>query len=403
MKEKLLILCYRAPYPLKSGSEIRMYQFIEILSEYYEITLLYLREHQEEGDMQPLYEKCSIVQNYKINKAQRCVQSIWGYLFQRQPLQAGYFYSKKMQRFVDEHEQEYKNILCMHVRTVQYMFRGKKKDLSKYKLYFDGIDAITLNYYNSYRTSSGIRKLVNGMEYRRMAEYEKMAYATVKNSILISQRDRSYIVDTLGVKCDPAVIYNYAIDYGYLPEAMKKKNTIVFMGKMDYAPNVDAVCHFADTTFVKLKERYPKLEFQIIGGSPAEEVRKRARRDGIELMGFVDNPARLLQEATLVIAPMISGSGLQNKIVQAMYLGCTVVTTPVGADGLDGVTDQELVIAKDDSEMFQKMAYFLSEEAGGARKKVGQNARAYISRNYSYEKIRRQIAELFKVTIEDKQ
>lgn len=403
MKQKLLILCYRAPYPLRSGSEIRMYQFIEILSEYYDITLLYLQEQQEEGDMQPLYEKCSKVQKFKVNKLQRCVQAVWDYLFYRQPLQAGYFYSREMQRFVDEHEQEYKNILCMHVRTVQYMFRGKKKDLSKHKLYFDGIDAITLNYYNSYRTSFGIRKLVNGMEYRRMAEYEKMVYGTVENSILISQRDRSYIVDTLGAKCDPSVIYNYAIDYGYLPEVVKKKSTIVFMGKMDYAPNVDAVCHFADNIFGELKERYPKLEFQIIGGGPAEEVRKRAQQDGIELMGFVDNPARILQEATLVIAPMISGSGLQNKIVQAMYLGCTVVTTPVGADGLSGVTNQELVIAEDDSQMLLKMTYFLSEDADEERQRIGQNARAYISRNYSYEKIHRQIAELFQIKIEDKQ
>lgn len=403
MKEKILILCYRAPYPLKSGSEIRMYQFIDILSKWYDITLLYLQEQQEEGNMQPLYEKCSMVQKYKVNKLHRCIRAVWDYLFHRQPLQAGYFYSREMQRFVDEHEQEYKNILCMHIRTVQYMLRGKKKDLSKHKLYFDGIDAITLNYYNSYQTSSGIRKLVCGMEYRRMAEYEKMVYGMVERSILISQRDRTYIVDTLGVKCNPSVVYNYAIDYGYLPEAVKKKSMIVFMGKMDYAPNVDAVCHFADNVFAELKERYPQLEFQIIGGSPAEEVKKRAQRDGIKLMGFVDNPAELLQEATLVIAPMISGSGLQNKIVQAMYLGCTVVTTPVGADGLSGVTDKELVIAKDDSEMLAKMLYFLSEAADEERRQIGQNARAYISRNYSYGKIRGQIAELFEVKIEDRQ
>lgn len=401
MKEKLLMLCYRAPYPLKSGSEIRMYQFIEILSEYYDITLLYLQEQQDEGDMQPLYEKCSKVQKFRVNKAKRCIQAVGDYLFCGQPLQAGYFYSREMQHVVDTCESEYKNILCMHVRTIQYMFRGKKKDLEKKNLYFDGIDAITMNYYNAYHTSTGIRKLINGMEYRRMAKYEKMVYGKVKNSILISQRDRNYIVDVLGVKCNPAVIYNYVIDYGYLPEVVKKKCTIAFMGKMDYAPNVDAVCHFVDNIFMQVKESYPQLQFQIIGGSPAEEVRKRAERDGVELMGFVDNPAELLQEATLVIAPMISGSGLQNKIVQSMYLGCTVVTTPIGADGLSEVTDEELVIAEDDSQMLEKLTYFLSEEADRERTQIGKNAREYISRNYSYEKIRRQITDLFQVKIDD--
>lgn len=403
MKEKLLMLCYRAPYPLKSGSEIRMYQFIEVLSKYYEITLLYLQEQPMEDNMQPLYEKCSMVCGFRVNKVKRCVQAVRDYLFLGQPLQAGYFYSSKLQHFVDEHESEYKNILCMHVRTIQYMFRGKKKDLDKKNLYFDGIDAITMNYYNSYQTSSGIRRLVNGMEYRRMAKYEKMVYGKVKNSILISQRDRSYIVDVLGVSCNPAVIYNYAIDYGYLPKVTKKKCTLAFMGKLDYAPNVDAVCHFADTVFIELRKRYPSLQLQLIGGSPAQEVRKRAQHDGIELMGFVDNPAKLLQEATLVIAPMISGSGLQNKIVQAMYLGCTVVTTPVGADGLNGVTDKELVIAEDDSQLLEKLTYFLDEKACEERAWIGRNGREYIRKNYSYEKICGQIAELFQVKIEEKQ
>lgn len=401
MKEKLLMLCYRAPYPLKSGSEIRMFQFVEILSEYFDITLLYLEEQEEKGDMKPLYEKCAMVRKYRVNKVKRCAQALWGYLFCGQPLQTGYFYSRELQHFVDCHEHEYHNILCMHIRMVQYMFRGAKKDLAKHRLFFDGIDAITLNCYNTFQTSSGLRKLVNGMEYRRMAAYESMVYQKIERSILISPRDRDYIVETLGVACNPAVIYNYAIDYGYQAEAIRQKNRIAFMGKLDYAPNVDAVRHFSDAIFPKLKERYPALEFQIIGGSPSEEVKKLARREGIALMGFVDNPAGLLQEATLVVAPMVSGSGLQNKIVQAMYLGCTVVTTPIGAEGLSKVTNQELVIAADDNQMIEKMIYFLSDEAEKERRQIGQNARLYISRNYSYEKIRSQITELFAVKIED--
>ena len=402
MKEKLLMICYRAPYPLKSGGVIRMYQFIEILSQYYDITLLYLEDQQEDEDMQPLYDKCSMVKKFHVNKLRRCVQAVGDYLFCGQPLQGGYFYSREMQKFIDEHEQEYPNILCTHVRSIQYMFRGKKKDLSRHKLYLDGIDAITLNYYNSYQTSSGIRKLMNGMEYRRMAKYEKMVYQMVENSIFISERDRDYILDTLQVKCNPAVIPMYAMDYGYLPEVTKKKCTIAFMGKMDYAPNVDAVCHFTEQIFPKLREQYPKLEFQIIGGSPAEEVKKLAQIDGVKLMGFVENPAELLQGATLVIAPMVSGSGLQTKILQAMYLGCTVITTPVGADGLSNVTDEELVIAKDDKELLEKMSYYLSEEADEARGQIGQNARTYIRNNYSYEIIRQKIAALFQIEIEDK-
>lgn len=395
MKEKLLMLCYRAPYPIRSGSEIRMYQFLEILSEEYEITLLYLQEHDETEDMSPLYEKCHRVEKFRVAKWKRCCQAILGYLFLNQPLQVGYFYSREMKEWMEMHASEYPNILCMHIRTLQYLLRMKKLQPTSTKVYLDGIDAITLNYYNSYKTSHGIRKLMNWMEYRRMAVYETRAYEEVEKSILISERDKEYITGQLGVKCEPKIIYNYAIDYGYMPEIEKQKCTIAFMGKMDYAPNVDAVIHFVNGVYQDLKKHYPKLEFQIIGGNATAEIQRLGQLDGIEICGFVENPAELLQRATLVIAPMVSGSGLQNKIVQAMYLGCAVVTTPIGADGLTGVSEKELIIAESQEEMLDKMIEYLDENADMARKQIGQNAREYIKQNYSYEKIQKEVIGFF--------
>ncbi len=393
-RKKLLMLCYRAPYPLKSGSEIRMYQFLEILSEKYDITLLYLQEGKEAEDMRPLYEKCSHVETFRIAKWRRYAQAVCGYLFLKQPLQIGYFYSDALQRWMDAHIGEYSDILCMHVRTMQYVSGLKEEKRRGKRIFLDGIDAITLNYYNSCQTSRGIRKLVNGMEYRRMARYEREAYSEADESILISERDRDYIVEYLKADCSPSVIFNYAIDYGYQPELKKQEYTVAFMGKMNYAPNVDAVLFFVKNSYHRLKRRYPELQFRIIGGNATAEIRKLEQTDGIRLLGFVKNPAKYLQEASIVIAPMISGSGLQNKIVQAMYLGCTVLTTPVGADGLKNVTGRELIIA-DKEKIAEKLEYYLRPEAEEERRRIGRNARAYIERYYSREKIERDILELF--------
>lgn len=393
-EKKLLMLCYRAPYPLKSGSEIRMYQFLEILSEKYEITLLYLQEGEETADPGPLCEKCGQVEKFRVAKWRRYAQAVAGYLFLGHPLQIGYFRSKAMQRWVNAHIGEYEDVLCMHVRTIQYVLGLSEEARRGKRIFLDGIDAVTLNYYNSYRTSRGIRRLVNRMEYRRMAGYERKAYSFADQTILISERDRDYIVRRLRADCSPAVIFNYAIDYGYLPEIRKQEYTIAFMGKMNYAPNVDAVLFFVKKYFHGLKRRYPELELRIIGGNAAPEIRRLEQTEGIRLLGFVENPARHLQEASVVIAPMISGSGLQNKIVQAMYLGCAVLATPIGADGLKDVTERELIIAGQD-EIGEKLAYFLRPEAADERRQIGQNARAYIGRYYSREKIERDIWSRF--------
>lgn len=396
MKEKLLILCYRAPYPLRSGAEIRMYQFIEVLSKYYEVDVAYLQEN-EEGDMTELYNKCQRVEKFSVPKLRRCAQAGLGYCFRGWSLQRGYFYSKKMQQWINAHISEYPNVLCMHIRTIGYVLNLKKEVRERLNIYFDGIDAISMNYYNSYLASSGIKRLVYKMEYKRMMQSEREAYGMFPNSILISERDREYIQTELGVKNTPKVIYNYAIDYGYMPEMKKDDCTIMFMGKMDYKPNVDAVLHFVDKVYIRLKETYPKLQFNIVGGFATDEITALEKIDGINLCGFVENPAELLQQATIVIAPMISGSGLQNKIVQAMYLACTVVTTQIGADGLTDITGEEIVIAENDEAMYEKLAYYLSEEHERERSTIGDRARAYIEANYSYDTIEAQIKRVFGV------
>lgn len=394
MKEKLLILCYRAPYPLRSGSEIRMYQFIEVLSKYYEVDVVYLQETQE-GDMTELYNKCHRVEKFSVPKLVRCMQAGLGYCFRGWSLQRGYFYSKKMQAWIHKHISEYPNVLCMHIRTLGYVLNLKKEVRDGINIYFDGIDAISMNYYNSYLASTGLKRLVYKMEYKRMVQSEYEAYEMFPNSILISERDCNYITKDLGVSNTPTVIYNYAIDYGYMPEISKDDCTIVFMGKMNYKPNVDAVLHFADKIYGRLKEKYPKLQFNIVGGFATEEIKALGKTDGIHICGFVENPAKLLQQATIVIAPMISGSGLQNKIVQAMYLACTVVTTQIGADGLADITEKELVIAENDEAMYEKLVYYLNQEHAKEREAIGAHARAYIGANYSYEAIEEQMKQFF--------
>lgn len=394
MKEKLLMLCYRAPYPLRSGSEIRMYQFIEMLSDYYDIDLLYLQEH-EEGDMTPLYEKCHRVEKFQVSLPKRYFQSAAGYLFRGWPLQAGYFYSARMYRWIKEHISQYRNVLCMHIRMASYVMQLPLQTREGLHIYFDGIDAISLNYRNLAQTSRGIKKLISGIECRRMETYEAKVYAAIKDSILISERDRDYIKETLGVDCEPAVIYNYAIDYGFTPDVVKEKRTLAFMGKMNYAPNVDAVRSFVRHVFPELKKEYPDLVFQIIGGNATEEIQALGRQDGIEILGFVENPAQYLQSATLVIAPMVSGSGLQNKIVQAMYLQAPVLTTPIGAQGLCRVSEKEIIIAESTEDIITKLKYYLREDAKSEREEIGRCAREYIQRYYSYEGVKEQVLRFF--------
>ena len=137
-----------------------MYQFIEVLSKYYEVDIVYLSEQKEGTKMDNVRDMAHDVQYFYVGKIKRLMQAAVGYCFNGQPLQIGYFYSKQMQEWISEHLDEYQRILCMHIRTFSYLQGIDKSLLEGKKIYLDGIDAISLNYRNSYMAARGIKKLI---------------------------------------------------------------------------------------------------------------------------------------------------------------------------------------------------------------------------------------------------
>ena len=167
-------------------------------------------------------------------------------------------------------------------------------------------------------------------------------------------------------------------------------NTIVFVGKMSYAPNILAVTHFANNIFPSLCSKKPDLKFIIVGAYPCYNIKKLAERPNIIVTGYVDSVEPYYQQATIVIAPMLTGAGIQNKILQAMSYGCCVVTTPIGAEGLT-INHNEIGIFDNDISIIQGINILLNNPT--KRIEMGGKARNYIIDNYSQDIIAQQFWE----------
>ena len=155
---------------------------------------------------------------------------------------------------------------------------------------------------------------------------------------------------------------------------------IIFIGKMNYDPNVIAVTYFATNIFPKLKAVFPKLQFFIIGAYPPYKVKKLQSIDGITVTGFVDSIEPYLQNATIVVAPMLTGAGIQNKIIQAMSYRCCVATTPIGAEGINLAYDP-CIIFNNTQEWISGLIDLLQNR--DKRIKLGFNARFYVEKELS--------------------
>lgn len=379
MKKKLLLLSYRSPFPLVSGGKIRIFQTIEILSKFYTVDLVYVDEIKKE--YQELNQYCNNVVRFSIGKMERIFNSIYHYLFSSMPLQGGYFYSGKMQKWIDRNIENYDTIYCIHIRTAAYVMK-----YSEIYRIIDGVDAVSLNYYNKLKLESTCKRILYKLEYNRLCKYEEIVYSNFSKAILISDYDKSFLLN-MKIKKNIKVIPEYARDIGYNPSIHIKDLAIAFMGLMRYEPNVNAVIYFINEIYPAVKEKYPLLRFRIIGGEPTKKIRDLNNRDGVEVLGFVNDPALILQEAALIIAPMISGSGLQNKIIESMFLGKAVLTTKQGTFGLTKLTGNEIIVAEDTEEFIEKLIYYLDSKNRKELVEIGANARNYICNNYGYESV----------------
>lgn len=164
-------------------------------------------------------------------------------------------------------------------------------------------------------------------------------------------------------------------------------NSIVFVGKMSYEPNIVAVDYFAKKIFPFLKEKYADLTFTIVGASPTAKVITLQDIEGVVVTGFVDSVEKYLTNASIVIAPMLTGAGIQNKIIQAMSYSCCVATSLIGAEGLH-INDNEICIFNDDNEWVEGILNLLSSPY--LRRDMGKKARQYVIDNLSKEVIARQ-------------
>ena len=157
-------------------------------------------------------------------------------------------------------------------------------------------------------------------------------------------------------------------------------NNIIFVGKMSYEPNVVAVTFFSTKIFPVLKNKFPNLKFKIVGANPDPRVSKLSSYNGIEVTGFVKSIEPYFQESTIVIAPMLTGAGIQNKIIQAMSYGCCVATTPIGAEGLN-IENNEIAIYNSEDEWVNGIEKLLSDR--NKRKNMGFLAIDYVRKNLS--------------------
>ena len=160
---------------------------------------------------------------------------------------------------------------------------------------------------------------------------------------------------------------------------------LIYIGSMDWYPNEDAVGFFVNEVLPRIQESVPEVKFSIVGGNPSPRVQKLAAREGVVVTGRVPEIKPYFAEATVFVVPLRIGSGTRLKILEALAMGKAIVSTTVGAEGLDLKDGEEIFIADEPIAFADAVIRLLTDSA--LRRRIGENGRARVERDYDWRSI----------------
>ncbi|HYR44166.1 MAG TPA: glycosyltransferase family 4 protein, partial [Terriglobia bacterium] len=187
-------------------------------------------------------------------------------------------------------------------------------------------------------------------------------------------------------------VYPNALPYVEAPPR-EERNEIVFSGNLEYAPNISAVRFFRERVWPILRSRWPNLRWKLVGRNP-DAIRSVVAGDaGIELTGFVENALTSLAQSQVAIVPLLAGSGTRVKILEAWAAGTAVVSTTLGAEGLECRDGVHLILA-DGPDNFAKAVSSLLESPTD-RARIGGAGRLLFEQNYTWPAAWRKLDAMF--------
>lgn len=377
-KENILVILSRFPYPLEKGDKLRAFYQLKELSKRFNITLVCTtdipvsKEHEE-----IVSQFCTKVHIFQLTK--------WGLIFQllrtlfgSKPLQVHYFYRKSIHRKIREIITQVKpdHIYCQLIRVSEYV---KNEHLVPKTL--DYMDALSKGMERRIQTEAWFKKWFYRLESKRLKEYERRIFDYFEHKTIISEQDRKLIQHPDNHKI---LIVPNGIDESFfevLP--IEKDYELVFTGNFSYAPNIEAAVCLAEEILPRIHKKGISCKLLLSGANPVRRVQE-LQSEFITVTGWVDDIRESYQRSRIFAAPLFIGTGLQNKLLEAMASGLPCITTSLSNNALGGVDGKNILLAEDIDTFVEKITQGLVIE--GNFSSIAAQGKYYIELLYSWEK-----------------
>lgn len=380
----ILYIAHRIPYPPDKGEKIRTFHQIRHLSQSHTIHLVCLVDEPADFiHVKPLKKWCASV-NAVYRSKTRTLLSAASALLTRKPLSVAAFQQKKLAALITQRlsTERFDAILItssalgeyiLHISNIPRVIDFIDVDSEKWRLYAQ---------HHSFPLS-----LVYKLEAERLARYEEKIARAFDHAILISEEERCLFQKRVSDR--PISVISNGVDLEYFAPSdvnplPASQPTIVFIGVMDYFPNVDAVQYFCREIFPLVHKSVPDAQFSIVGRNPTRAVKVLKTHANVVVTGAVSDVRPYLAQATVAVAPFRLARGVQNKILEAMAMGVPVVGTSEAFKGIRA-TEKDGISVVDDPRQFAREVTTLLTANTDSRRWRARQARHYTEYQHRWE------------------
>ena len=234
-------------------------------------------------------------------------------------------------------------------------------------------------------------------QWRRLARFERAVCRAADRVVVVSEADAAAL-QALDPALQPAVVPNGVDLDAYRPDLPPlpglPRPALVFTGKMDFRPNVDAMLWFAGQVLPRIWAADPRVQLLIVGQSPSPRLEALRREPRITITGWVEDPRPYMAGSDVYVVPLLVGGGTRLKVLEAMAMGRALVSTSLGVEGL-GAADGEHMLLADDAEAFARQVLALLGDED-RRRALGAEARAFVERGYGWAQIGPQLEAVYR-------
>jgi len=367
------MIASRIPYPPISGATLKNLNLLRILSRHYNVSLVIVSDEKLSKEARENLEKyCRELKVF--------YKPVWSLAFAAaktfftgDPLQVNYYYFKDVQKYINIVAEKSDVVISTLVRTSQYAL-----SLDKPKI-FDMADSIGQNYKNSMdRVHSLFWKLIYKYESERLIKYERVSIANFDKTFMFNRQEIKYFDMPEKIRFIPHGVNEDLLRYRKYNGAYK--NHIAFIGKMDYQPNIDAALWFVENILPHINK---ELTFIIIGAKPVPKIIDLQNKfSNVKVTGFVEDPFEIIASSLCVVAPMQTGAGIQNKVLESMALGTINIITDLAAKPIGGVGGEDYFVVDDPLIMANTINHICEKPEVYQNYKT--NSRNFIKRNFTW-------------------